>query len=78
MMETMDPVRPTGKTTSLMLKAIAAAIDAHGEWVQFIDHTGKADEYYTQRLKAMIKLMGLQMSVRRQSGRSIQLRSEMF
>lgn len=33
-----DPKRGTGRTTALMLKTIAAAIEHPGEWIEFVDH----------------------------------------
>jgi hypothetical protein len=62
-----DPYRGTGRTTRLMVKAISDALQAGGEWVDFIDHCYTCRETardFRDQIKGMCTSLDLKVRLR--------------
>lgn len=75
-MRNAEKLRNTGRTTALMLRAIAHALENPNRWTPFIDHSGMEHEHYAERLEYLTKKLGLKMTVRHERGREISIRSD--
>lgn len=61
-----EAMRGTGRTTAAMLRCLAAAIDARGEWVPFVDHdvmTSTLAMDHARQLAAMSIALGVKVAV---------------
>ena len=70
----MSEERCTGRTTSLILHALANAIDARGHEVSFIDHdatTQRDADYAVDVIRERCETLGLWMQVKRRGYRVI-------
>jgi hypothetical protein len=62
-----DPLRGTGRTTGLMLKAIGDALLKPDEWVEFVDHYGhdrNVAESHAEQLRWVAEAVGLTIKTR--------------
>ncbi len=73
-----DPNRGTGRTTSLMLRALSEAIAQPGEWVEYIDHHAHdvaSAAHHASNLAGLADAVGLDHMRLRTAGRRVYIAS---